>query len=197
MVLIDQPILSSQRPCVRSDNVEGGVTAVRHLRDCGYDVICFLTDVDMTFNESIRERYIGFCEEIREDSGRFTYCHRLLGSEQDAPYAVEQTLRQLVREFPDKRIGLFCTGDFFARRVYSACRELGLDVPGTIGIVGFDGLALPLPGERRLTTVAQDFYQIGKLAAEVSICQLETPQQTPEVGKAKVTLQPGDTTAAR
>ena len=39
--------------------------------------------------------------------------------------------------------------------------------------------------------------QIGKLAAEVSICQLETPQQTPEVGKAKVTLQPGDTTAAR
>ena len=33
----------------------------------------------------------------------------------------------------------------------------GASVPEQIGIVGFDGLGLPLSGERRLTTVAQDF----------------------------------------
>ncbi len=195
MVLIDQPIIGSPLPCVRSDNVSGGELAVQHLRECGYPVICFLSDVNISFNESVRERYVGFCEEIRESSGRFTYCHRLLGSEQEAPLAIEQTLRQLVRDYPNKRIGLFCTGDYFARRVYRTCRDLGLSVPEQIGIVGFDGLGLPLSGERRLTTVAQDFYQIGKLAAEASICQLETPHQMQDTVKAKVTLVPGDTTA--
>ena len=140
---------------------------------------------------------MGFCEEIQRSAndGSFTYCHRLVESEQQNPQAAKQAIRQLVCEFPGQRIGLFCANDFFAQRVYCACCDMELQVPEQIGIIGFDGLGLVLPGECRLTTVAQDFYQIGKSAAEIIICQLETPQQKPEIGKANVSLQLGDTTA--
>lgn len=197
-VLIDKPLIGSHLPCVRPDNAAGGAIAVRHLQKCGYTVICYLTDAELvTFSESSRERYMGFCEEIQRSANdsSFTYCHRLVESEQQNPQAAEQAIRQLVHEFPGQRIGLFCANDFFAQRVYCACRNMELQVPEQIGIIGFDGLGLVLPGECRLTTVAQDFYQIGKSAAEIIICQLETPQQKQEIGKANVSLQLGDTTA--
>ena len=79
-VLIDKPLIGSHLPCVRPDNAAGGAIAVRHLQKCGYTVICYLTDAELvTFSESSRERYMGFCEEIQRSAndGSFTYCHRL------------------------------------------------------------------------------------------------------------------------
>lgn len=105
---------------------------------------------------------MGFCEEIQRSAndGSFTYCHRLVESEQQNSQAAEQAIRQLVREFPGQRIGLFCANDFFAQRVYCACRDMELQVPEQIGIIGFDdlgaGAARRVPSDDRCAGFLSD-----------------------------------------
>ncbi|CAM3636084.1 LacI family DNA-binding transcriptional regulator [Deinococcus frigens] len=59
--------------------------------------------------------------------------------------------------------GLFAQSDESAAAAVAALQDLGVDVPGQVSVVGFDGLPeLPLP--IRLTTVAQNIPKIASTA---------------------------------
>ena len=54
-----------------------------------------------------------------------------------------------------------------------ACKELGLDVPKDVSIVGYDNIVLASYSSPNLTTVGQEVYQIGYEAADLLIEMLE------------------------
>lgn len=196
-VLVDQPIIGINLPCVRTDNVKGAVMATKHLVDCGYDTIYFLSDVNLNYNESIRERYIGYCQVVQNYKGLVNFNHILITyPEQDVAH-ITDIIQQLLDKHKGQRIGLFCTGDYFASRIYKILLSLGCRTPSQVGIVGFDGLGIQLPDNKQLTTIAQNFYGIGKLASETMLRRLSDPTMPPDTIKAEARLIEGETTAAR
>jgi DNA-binding LacI/PurR family transcriptional regulator len=74
----------------------------------------------------------------------------------------------------DRATGVTCYNDLVAVGVYRALAELGLRVPADVSIVGFDDITLaeylPVP----LTTVRMPKGQMGALAAQMLIQQIES-----------------------
>ena len=53
------------------------------------------------------------------------------------------------------------------------CRELGLDVPGQVSIIGFDGIELAQYVTPPLTTIHQPKLRLGQLAMEMLLELME------------------------
>ena len=88
--------------------------------------------------------------------------------------------------------GLFAASDEQAVGAATALQDLGLDVPGQVSVVGFDGLPeLPLP--LRLSTVAQDIPHIAEVA--LRLVQEALAGDVVRGEYVPVTLQPGQTVA--
>ena len=60
----------------------------------------------------------------------------------------------------------------------NAIRDEGLDIPGDISVVGYDGSYISQILEPKLTTLEQDTEQIGRIAAEKLIHLIENPKTT-------------------
>lgn len=196
-VLIDQPIVGIDMPCVRTDNIKGAVLATRHLIDCGYDTIYFLSDVNLSFNESIRERYIGYCQVVQSCKDQVNFNHILITQPTEDIPKMAEIMQQILEKHKGHRIGLFCTGDYFAARIYKALLSLGCKIPNQIGIIGFDGLGVQISDNKTLSTVAQNFYNIGKIASDIMLRRISDPTAAPETIKSEARLLEGQTTSKK
>lgn len=147
---------------VRLDDVRTGLVATRHLLGLGHRVVGHLTGLrePATSWSPPEERSAGWVQAMREAGG------------EPSPDLVERgafdldggraATRALLARRPDVT-AVFAASDEMAMGAVLAARELGLDVPGDLSVVGVDGHALgELVG---LTTVAQDAYQQGADAA--------------------------------
>jgi LacI family transcriptional regulator, gluconate utilization system Gnt-I transcriptional repressor len=90
-----------------------------------------------------------------------------------------RVLRELLARHPDTD-GIFCSSDLLALGVLIEARELGLDVPSRLSVVGFGDLSFAADVEPALTTVHIDGTRIGKLAAE---CIIDRGQHDAHHGK--------------
>jgi len=199
IVLLDKSLVGFNLPCVKVNNIKGASLATKHMIGCNYDVICFLSDLDISLNESVRERYLGFRQVQTSMQNNYVFEHLQFndvdGSLSDS--AILSSLKELIDKYPGKRIGLVCVSDFFAQRVYSAVSTLNLSVPSEIGITGFDGVNTLLPNQHKLTSISNDFYAIGNNAASLIF---EMVTQKTLVNKSvilDVDLCIGDTTSKR
>lgn len=68
---------------------------------------------------------------------------------------------------------VFCLGDVIAFGALRAAHDRGLDVPGDLSLVGFDGTALARFSIPRITTVRQDSALLSKSCVEVLLETLE------------------------
>ncbi len=79
----------------------------------------------------------------------------------------------LMRRCPDVT-AIFAINDDFAIEVAQGLRELGLDVPHDVSVVGQDNMASLLQSELDLTTVGFSHFDVGYLAAGLLHQQMET-----------------------
>ncbi len=80
-------------------------------------------------------------------------------SEEDAYMMTKQYLET------NKPTAFLCFSDLMAFGVMKAVKEAGLRIPEDISITGFDGLIITEYTQPLLTTVRQDFFEIGKQSA--------------------------------
>ena len=99
--------------------------------------------------------------------------------------AARAAARQLL-ERDVRPTAIFAHDDLLASGVLRAARELGLDVPGELAVVGFDDgdIAAPLG----LTSVNQPLEQSGEIAAQMLLAQLESPTRGVQVTSLSLTL---------
>lgn len=74
---------------------------------------------------------------------------------------------------PDRPDSLFCWNDFAALELLSATRELGLEVPNDIAIVGFDNTSFCRLAQNSLSSVDQFAETLGASAAEMVLERIE------------------------
>jgi DNA-binding LacI/PurR family transcriptional regulator len=67
---------------------------------------------------------------------------------------------------------VFAANDQMALGVIHACHEAGIDVPGQVSVVGFDDVPEAAHFWPPLTTVRQDFAEIGRRAVAMLLDQI-------------------------
>lgn len=92
---------------------------------------------------------------------------------------------------------LYYSNDMIGAGGLLYCRDKGIDVPGKLGLAGFNGLELLDGLPVRLATMDACRLEVGRRAAQIIAARHADPALGPEVVELFPTLQPGDTIRQR
>ncbi len=173
-VLIEYP--HPELNCVEIDDVQGGRLAATYLLGKGHHRIAFLGDTDLPEYaiHPVSLRLNGFRQALNESGIDLPDTLVRL-----APYTQEQT-RQVARELlslPEAPTAIFAATDFQALGVLKAARQLGVEVPEQLAVIGFDDLDMAEYAD--LTTISQHLDESGRLAVEILLAHMESSSPLP------------------
>jgi DNA-binding LacI/PurR family transcriptional regulator len=150
---------------VAFDQEAGARAATRHLIELGHSRILHIAG-PQDWNEA-EERMRGFLAEMSAND-----------MPTEAPVLGDWTV-DLGYELGMKLLGhreftaVFASNDQMALGVIHAAHDLGLSVPGDLSVVGFDDIPEAKHFIPPLTTVRQDFAQLGTQAIDILLADLE------------------------
>jgi DNA-binding LacI/PurR family transcriptional regulator len=146
------------------DQVAGGRLATRHLISLGHTEIVHISGAKDWIDADARMQ--GYLDEMNEAELRTRA--PILGdwTAHFGYYAGLEMLR--FRDFT----GVFCGNDQMALGFAHACRDMGLQVPRDMSIVGFDDIPEAAHFLPPLTTVRQDFAEVGRRAIAMLLGEL-------------------------
>jgi len=140
------------------DNVAGARAATRHLIAQGRRRIAFLGDATDHYPE-FQDRHRGYAEALAEAGLAIDPALQVgaISTEEDGLRAARHLLTRGVA-FD----AIVAASDMIALAALRVLAEAGLDVPGRIGVVGFDDIPAAGLANPALTTVAQDVGMAGR-----------------------------------
>jgi len=157
---------------VISDNKKGGELSAEYLIDSGHRKIAFVSDIPFETATSIRDRYFGYCaalqaHDIKVDmdlivQGDWTAEFPRTYNKKAYTDIIQNLLRQNVT-------AVCAANDIIATSMIHACCDMGVAIPEQLSIVGFDNSEMAEYIRPPLTSVRQDFVQMGKTAGSL-IC---------------------------
>lgn len=168
IVAIDRRIHSSI-PLISTANREGARIGVEHLlaNDCRH-ILCMRGPASVG---PANDRFLGFMDAIE---GKDIQTHVV-----ECPFQFEASELAAREQLQQHAIdGIFASSDVSAAGALKAAYSLGIKVPDQLQIVGYDGTMLASQLTPGLTTVAQDVYKIGALAARMLIKLIEGQEVT-------------------
>jgi LacI family transcriptional regulator len=165
------------------DNIRGGYLATKHLIDCGYPTIGFIgvSESEMLDNDRLEGYRMAFRRYGRGIDPKYI---QFGDFRQQTGYNI---IRSLISdgEYPS---AIFAENDVLAIGILHGIKDSGLRVPDDIALVGFDDIAFSSYQEIQLSTINQPKEQMGRIAAEILIEEIESEQEHPE--PRKVILEP-------
>lgn len=179
---------------VRIDDIQGGELAVRHLIDLGHRRIGFVGDSIeevQAFNfTSSHDRRTGYLNMIaayglgrRPEYER----HGVHGR-----YHARLLARELL-QLAEPPTAIFAASDTQAMGVLEAARDLQLDVPGDLSVIGFDDI--DVAEYLGLTTICQPLFESGKRGVEQLLGLLNEDAPAPRSELLAIDLVVRGTTA--
>lgn len=185
LALADFPVISLDKknfeldfPTIVSDNLAGGQLATQHLIDEGHQRIGYLFNNAAHHPQSVKNRYIGYLQALNQANLAF---HT---SAVDS-LATQSHVIQYVKT--NQLTALVCENDIVAIEAMRTLKQAGYDLPKDLSIIGFDDIQAAQFIEPPLTTIAQDFKQIGELAGKTLLAWIEQ-QEVPTDIKVPVTF---------
>ena len=179
--------------CVTVDHRAAGRMATQHLLDLGHERIGFVGDLEGTPS--------GFVSSTLHRQGY----HDALDAAGIPPnpgfektghhgqdFARRLALDLLQAEEPPT--GIVAASDTQAMGVMDAARELGVEIPGSLSVIGFDDIGTS--AFVGLTTVRQPLETSGCLAAEILIAAIDTPGSPRVHEQVPIDLVMRDTTGS-
>jgi DNA-binding LacI/PurR family transcriptional regulator len=159
---------------VGGDNLAGGELAGAHLIVQGRKRIAFFGDINLP---EIGHRYDGLCKA--QAAAGIAVDPALLIPASFVPdggrLAVEELLR---RDVPFDAV--FAGSDLMAMTAINTFRQLGIDVPGRVAVVGYDDIELASYFHPPLTTVRQPVREAGR-ALVASLLELTEGRPAPSL----------------
>jgi DNA-binding LacI/PurR family transcriptional regulator len=162
-VTLEAPGLDPGRS-ISVDQTRGARMAVRHLIDLGHTDIAHLAGPsDWLEAQARRDGYRG---ELFEAG---LLARPEIVGDWTAEFGYRAGLELLeTRDFT----AIFCGNDQMALGFLHACRDAGLDVPADVSVVGFDDTPESAHFSPALTTVRQNFVEIGNRAIALLLAEL-------------------------
>ena len=153
---------------IACDNLRGGQEATRHLLSLGRSRIAYLGTASEHAPE-FHDRYRGYAQALEAAGipGMPGLQVNAENSEADGSRAMAEVLDRL-RDVD----GVFCASDLIA---IGALRELearGIEVPGTVSVIGFDDIGAAAYCHPPLTTMRQDTLEAGQILVDCLLAQV-------------------------
>ena len=172
VVLLDAYPPGFEVDYVITDNITGAEMMVGYLCSIGHRDIAYITrSVDRT---SLQDRQTGFLSGLLKYNLPITQ-ERIISLESTGGQAltgVASTIDKLMCS-PDRPTAIFFSNDDLALESIQYLQSQGIHVPDDISIVGYDNIDRcehpPVP----LTTVSQNFHEMGREASEILLERLE------------------------
>ena len=156
--------------CIDADNIQGSMMAVKHLVDIGREQLATITG-QMEIYSGV-DRLTGFKNGLKE--------HNLAIHEERIAFGdfTEESGYRQAKNLLSKTAfdGLYVASDMMAVGAIRAIQEAGLRIPEDIAVVGFDDIPAAAHYQPPLTTVRQPIQQMGAVAAQTLIDQLESKE---------------------
>ncbi len=174
IVTIDKYYESIPISYVVSDNERGAYDAVQFLISKGHRRIAFVSDGKIEDATSIRNRYFGYCKALNENKipmDEKIVRNGLLevGIHQDG-----EIYTRILKELYEDGVTAICAiNDYVASDMMRRTVDLGISIPKDLSIIGFDNLEFSKYLSVPLTTIQQNFYKIGKVAAQMLLESIE------------------------
>ncbi|MFC5663417.1 LacI family DNA-binding transcriptional regulator [Kitasatospora misakiensis] len=149
---------------VDTDQSEGARMAVRHLIDLGHDTVWHLAGPEGSF---AAQRRTDAWQAVLEDAGRAVPA--VVRGDWSADSGYRAGL--LLADRPDCT-AVFAANDQMALGLLRALHERGRRVPQDVSVVGFDDIAEAADFIPPLTTVHQDFAEVGRRCVEGVLKQI-------------------------
>ncbi|MHB8629827.1 MAG: LacI family DNA-binding transcriptional regulator [Aggregatilineales bacterium] len=172
-VLIEYP--QTGFSTVEIDDVYGGKMAAEYLAQKGHRRIAFLGDTNLPEYaiHPISQRLVGFRQKLLELGIPLPDDYVRLAS-----YSLEQA-RQVAAEFLNLSVppsAIFAATDLQAMGVIMVARQMGLNIPADLAVMGFDNLDMAELME--LTTIQQPLDDSGRVAVELLLGRITTPSRS-------------------
>lgn len=153
---------------VYSDNQHGAELATQHLIDAGHSQIAFISNPP---SDGYMDRRIGYERTMLAAS----LSPRVIEGSYSRNAVAEITLSLLGG--PNAPTAIFAHNDQAAMGVMDALKELTLKPGIDLAVVGYDNSSISKSPTSALTTVDVRGSELGRLAAEVAMARLESPDQ--------------------
>ncbi|MFZ1470013.1 MAG: LacI family DNA-binding transcriptional regulator [Paracoccaceae bacterium] len=156
------------------DNIEAGRLAARSLVARGYRRVGFMGGPETA--SSTQDRLKGFSRELA------AHPQITVSTSFAAAYSFEAGRREmqtLLAGTPAE--AYFCGDDVLSIGALSAIQDRGLSVPGDIGILGLNDMAMAGWQNINLTTIRQPIPDIVNSSTELMTAMLRDPSRAPEV----------------
>jgi LacI family transcriptional regulator len=163
--------------------VVGGRSATQYLIDHGHRRIAIV--MGEAWMDAAKDRLKGYRQALAAADIAFDETLVRPGNwEPSAGY--EQTIALMRLAQPPT--GIFCSSDMMALGCYEALRDLGLQVPADVSVVGYDDREIAQFLHPPLTTVLLPHHEMGALAVELLLEQISAPRKSPPQLKAECPL---------
>jgi len=162
LVLIDRIPKNYFGHYVQLNDFHGAQLAVKHLIQQGYRKIAHIRG--HTYSSIAEARYQGYCQELKlnniDYNPSLVKTCEFVSSEEGYYFTKELMLS------PNKPDAIFTVSDEVALGVYEALKEMKLNIPNDVGVVGFSNSLVSNYVCPRLTTIDQPGIRIGETAYE-------------------------------
>jgi len=182
VVMFDRVCLPDQIPSVIADNAEASRQIVQHFYAMGYRKIAYVTGPE---NLSIsRERMTGYLAgleacHIPVEQGLIEAC--------DLTFESAKAAMHRLLQLPDRPDAVFGINDTVAFGMMKAIKEVGLQIPGDIGVVGFTDEFHSIVVDPPLTSVTHPTFEMGQKTAGLFFKRLNsTPHAEKLILKTKL-----------
>jgi DNA-binding LacI/PurR family transcriptional regulator len=209
-VMLDRKVFGVDAPLVSSDNKDGFRMAVAHLAGLGHERIAFVSG--NTFESSSRgERFAGyvqgmnnaglkiFDEYIVHNLFPYAYRNAYYAELEERNLVLREAIKSMIERFlalPAPPTAITTSNDYIALNVMNVASGMGVDIPGTFSLSGFDGLSVRSYFTPSLMTVAQDFESMGRSAVSLLDRRINNPAGKTEEIRLPVRLVEGDSVRA-
>lgn len=153
------------RPSIGFDNRSSMAKMAREVVGLGHRRLAMIS-ADMTTNDRATARLDGIKDVLPEvglTEGDLTVIQ--------TPYGIESGATAFARlmQMDKTPTAVFCGNDVLAVGALGQAREMGLDVPGDVSIMGFDDIELAQVAFPKLTTVHVPHREMGRKAARALV----------------------------
>ena len=149
---------------VNMDNVYGATLATQYLIDAGHTEILHVTGPENGYEAD--KRKVGYETTMKNAKLK----PEVIVGDWSIAKGFEAGVE--VSKMKKRPTAVFCANDHLALGMIKAFNEAGIDVPGDISIIGFDNIPESSYLIPALTTVGQNFDELGNNAIEKMLLQL-------------------------
>lgn len=178
LVNSDLPIVTidhvfDNRISVVSDNIGGMRDLIKFVYDKGHRKIAYIYGDNTAVTQNRVASYYNTMKSLGVEVNDEFLCE---SSYRNPKKAAEITKKLMSQK--DRPTCIIYPDDYSCIGGLNAISEMGLSVPGDVSVAGYDGLYVSQIIDPKLTTIAQDTTEIGRIAAEELIKLIEDPRAT-------------------